>query len=300
VILRAALDVGVATHTGQRRNANEDDYLLVAPPKEAATTGELFAVADGIGGAPGGAEASRAALRALGAAFVAAPQVAADERMRAGFRAAAARVFELSREVPALRDMGTTLTAVNVLGDTAVVGHVGDSRALLVRRGEVHHLTTDHAVRHPDNYLTRCIGGGQPSEDPDIAQVVLESGDALVLLTDGVWSTVADEQVAQVLARTPAQAAATRLVDLANAAGGPDNATALVVGLRAEQALPPRDVALPREEAPPAADFSGVSRRLRPPRWPWFVLALAALGILAGVLRWLGWFDAVAWLRANW
>jgi len=299
VKLRADLLPGVATHPGLQRSGNEDDYLVLAAPGNAtADAGTLFAIADGMGGVVGGAEASRTALRALGAGLLAADAVAPADRMQAAFAVAAAAVHQLAREVPALRDMGTTLTAALVVGRHAVLGHVGDSRALLLRGGRLQQLTTDHAVREPDNYLTRCIGGGQGTVQPDWLAIDLQIGDRLVLLTDGVWSTVPPAELSQLLGQGEPQLAADRLVQAANHAGGPDNATALVVQLLAGGAEKAHEVALQREESSRAGELPG-GRGLLPPRWPWWLLLLAGLVVLLAAARALGGFDALQWLRAH-
>lgn len=283
------IEIGVATHTGVVRSSNEDDYLVMAPEEEAdgPARGRLLAVADGMGGVVGGAEASRAAVRALaGALLQAYSGQPTEERMAAGFGAACSRVYELSREMPALREMGTTLTAIHLADGRAVLGHVGDSRALLVRDGELRRLTTDHAVREADNYLTRCIGGGQATEEPDLETLELAAGDCLVLLTDGLWSTVGEDAIRDVVVRMRPQKAAEHLVRLANDAGGHDNSTVIIARLREpsdEARL--RELELPREEqrGPRRAVRSDGS--LTPPRWPWLVWALAVALGLAAVLR---------------
>lgn len=293
--------VGAATHTGSVRVNNEDDYLLgslVAPEPELL----LCAVADGMGGAAGGAEASRAALRALGAAVLDGASVqSADERLQAGFSAAAARVFEHTVLVPSLRDMGTTLTAVCFEPRRASVGHIGDTRLCRLRDGAWEVLTTDHAVRHPDNLLTRCIGGGQPDCVADRFGFDTRPGDRFVLLTDGVWSAVVDAELPRLVGRGEPQAVAEALVRAALAAGGPDNATAVVVEVRAVAAeAPPNEIDVPREERPDRGLGWSPAVSLRSPWWPWLLLAIAAVLTTLVVLR-LGFdFDGWVWLRSHW
>ena len=141
----ANVEVGVATHTGRVRRTNEDDFLLCAPPTDAemARGGWVVAIADGMGGAAGGAEASRTAGRAAVRPFLGAPDSNGNgtpplARMIEGFRSAATEVYTLSQENPNLRGMGTTLTVVNLLTDRMVLGHVGDTRCLLLRNGQLH------------------------------------------------------------------------------------------------------------------------------------------------------------------
>lgn len=293
--LPAGVDVGVATHTGLVRSANEDDYLVVALPPPAG--GLLLAVADGMGGVAGGGEASRAALRGLAASLLQSggePQA----RLAAGYAAASEAVRQLAQEVAALRDMGTTLTAVLLQDDGEALGHIGDSRALRLRGGELLQLTEDHALRQPHNYLTRCIGGGQQGEVPDLLPLPLQAGDRLVLLTDGVWNPVAPAALLAALQLPAPAAAAAALVQAALRAGGPDNATALVLDWR--PGLPARSVELPAAEALRAEGLARCGQRLPAGRWPWLLLLLLSLlAATAALLRWSGSFDVFAWFAAE-
>jgi serine/threonine protein phosphatase PrpC len=268
--------VGACSHPGQVRRHNEDDYLVGTLPGE---RGLLAAIADGMGGLAGGAEASRTALRALaGAVLDGGSDAPVDVRLRAGSVAAAARVQDAAAAVPALRDMGTTLTALCCAGDRLHLVHVGDTRAYRLRAGRCELLTEDHAVRQPDNLLTRCIGAGQPSLPLDEASLDLLAGDRLLLVSDGVWSVVAADEFGRLAALLPPQAAAEALVEAALRAGGPDNATAVVVEVAAAAAgAPLRDVDLPRHERPDDRQLWPSAGSLRPPRWPWWLLAAATV-----------------------
>jgi protein phosphatase len=291
----ARFRVGVATHTGLVRTANEDDYLLVAPPG-ARPVLLLAAVADGMGGVAGGTEASRSGLRGLAAGLLSAADVDLAAAVRSGFAGASERVAEQARLVPALHEMGTTLTALACARDTAVIGHVGDSRAYLLRLGRLERLTTDHAMQDQRNRLLRCIGGGQPPQDPDLIELALLDGDRLLLCSDGIWGVVDDLKVRELLSQRPAVAAAEGLVAAALAAGGPDNGTALVVDVVAAPADSlPVDVELSGEEV---TRLNALHRgtRLGPSRWPWLVLALAFVLMLLAVLRSVFGIDLLAHL----
>jgi protein phosphatase len=279
----ARFQVGACSHPGQVRSHNEDDYLVGTLPGERAL---LAAIADGMGGLAGGAEASRTALRALaGAVLDGGSDAPVDLRLRAGSVAAAARVRDAAAAVPALRDMGTTLTALCCADDRLHLVHVGDTRAYRLRGGGCEQLTEDHAVRQPDNLLTRCIGAGQPSLPLDEASLDLQVGDRLLLVSDGVWSVVAADEFGRLAALVPPQAAAEALVKAALRAGGPDNATAVVVEVASAAAAagaPLRDVDLPRHERPDERQLWPAARSLRPPHWPWWLLA-AAVVVVADV-----------------
>ena len=279
----ANLRVGVCSHTGLVRSNNEDDYLLGSLP----APGPFFAaIADGMGGLAGGAEASRTALRAAATVVLdAASKTAVAERLRGGFVAAGQRVFDASQAFPALRDMGTTLTAVCLGEDRAIVGHVGDTRLYRLRAGNLEVLTVDHAVREPDNLLTRCIGAGQATVEVDLAEFPLAAGDRFVLVSDGVWSVLPEASFARLVARGQAEAVAEALVAEALALGGPDNATAVVVDVVDVRPGPLREVALARDERPDAHAAWPRPTSLRAPAWPWLLWLVGAMLLAHAVLR---------------
>ncbi len=288
--------VGSATHTGSVRAHNEDDFLLGAVGEgEAALL--LGAVADGIGGAAGGAEASRAALRALGACVLDPGGGAPDERLAAGFRAAAARLHEQATLVPFLREMGTTMTVLALCGGRAFVGHVGDTRLYRWRRGRLEQCTEDHAAREPDNVLLRWLGGGRSDADADWKELGTQPGDRWILVSDGVWSVVPPVAFAAIAAKGSPQAAAEALVLGALDGGGPDNATAVVIDVVAGEAEA-SVVDLPAEERPRSRDRWPPPPSLRAPRWPWLLLCLALLAGAELALRELWGIDLLAMLGA--
>ena len=291
------IEVGAASHTGRVRSANEDDYLIYVPQdrEQLRNRGCLFVVADGMGGVTGGAEASRAAVRALASSFVqngGEPDSAHSgdgesmkDRLNSGFVAANRQVFELAKESPSLGGMGTTLTAANINGSRLVLGHIGDSRCLLLRDGRLAQLTEDHAVRDQDNYLTRCVGAGQKDVEADIAQHRLQVGDRIVLLTDGLWSMVGEEEIARTVRSNEPQVAAQELVREANRGGGPDNSTVLIVQVHSVDPNSGglRTVDLPSEELRQPPNLRPPQDSLVAPKWPWLLLALSlVLLALAG------------------
>lgn len=227
-----------ATDVGRVRTSNEDQYLLVEP---------LYAVADGMGGHAAGEVASEAAVDALREAFEANPS---SEGLVDAVRKANRAVWEQSRERSDQRGMGTTLTAVALVeedGDEVLaVAHVGDSRAYLLRDGELDQLTEDHSVpeelrragrlsaeeaaidsrRH---VLTRVLGVDAEVE-VDTFEVVPHRGDRFLLASDGLFGDVADEEIASILRhRTDPTRIAQDLVATAKDAGGADNITVVVI-----------------------------------------------------------------------
>ena len=228
------LGIGVATDIGRVREKNEDSYLVEEP---------LFAVADGMGGHKGGDVASQLALETIEG------KPAADLGQR--LRDANAAVFERSQTDRSVMGMGTTVTAVVVQGTSALFAHVGDSRAYLLRAGDLRQLTDDHtlvarmvktgeiteaeAEVHPHrSVLTRALGT-EPDVIVDEFDVALTDGDRLLLCSDGLTGMVTEEQIVAILSAAPdPQDAANRLVRAANRAGGVDNITVVVVDVEAE------------------------------------------------------------------
>lgn len=163
-----------------------------------------------------------------------------------GIRVANRRIFRLAQARDYLAGMGTTVTAVMVAGGQLYLGHVGDSRAYLIRKGAVYQLTEDHslvgelvkkgdlsrdeAMVHPQRHvLTRALGIERDTE-VDTGQQALEEGDRILLATDGITNLIRPEEMAQLAGPdTPLNTLVERLVDLANERGGPDNATAILV-----------------------------------------------------------------------
>jgi len=235
--------VGAATDTGRVRKVNEDAYWY---------DDRLLIVADGMGGHAAGEVAANVALNAARQAIAALePRVLpVEEMVRQAVAAANLEVYERSLRVPGLQGMGTTLTLVWIAGDRAVVGHVGDSRAYLVTKSGMVQLTQDHSVvaelvrsgglqasearLHPyRNVLTRALGAA-PQVEADVNSVRVEPGEALLLCTDGLTAVLQDEEIHKTLVEMddPTRCA-QRLVDLANARGGPDNITAVVALMEA-------------------------------------------------------------------
>jgi protein phosphatase len=216
---------------GRRRRRNEDSYV-VRPP--------LFAVADGMGGAQAGELASRIAVEAMGEESGS----SGEARVATLIREANRRVFARSHEDAAASGMGTTMTAALVGDDgTVTIGHVGDSRAYLLRSGRLEQLTEDHSLvaelvrsgrlsaeeaeSHPQrSVITRALGTDR-DVDVDVFTVRAEPGDLFLLCSDGLTTMVDDEEILSVVSerRGDLEATARDLVSRANRGGGEDNIT---------------------------------------------------------------------------
>lgn len=226
------------THVGRVREGNEDSVFPDEPGSSEGPT--VLMVADGMGGAVAGEVASRLAVEAASADP---PEEATpEERVLAANRA----VVDATREDPSLAGMGTTMTLVQLDADgRAEFAHVGDSRAYLLRSGELRLLTTDHtlvhelielgritpeeAEHHPHRHLiTRVLGLGPIGVDTFTLDV--EDGDRILLCSDGLNTMVSDFTIQQLLDTDQGvDPTAWALIEHANTAGGLDNTTVVVI-----------------------------------------------------------------------
>jgi len=229
------------TDTGRQRRANEDSHMARSP---------LFVVADGMGGAQAGEVASRIAVESFQGGL---PDESHPElELAALAQSANARIHELSHTHAEQAGMGTTLTAVYVGPEEVAIAHVGDSRAYCWRDGELLRLTDDHslvdelmrqgrltpeeAVEHPQrSVITRALGP-EGTVDVDTRSFRGRSQDVYLLCSDGLTTMLSEDEIAAVLSANPRlRDAGEALVEAANAAGGRDNIT--VVLLRLEEVL---------------------------------------------------------------
>jgi protein phosphatase len=230
-----------ASDTGKKRRRNEDSYV-VAPP--------LFAVADGMGGAQAGEVASKLAAAALEDTDSGSSK--GRERVVSLIQEANRRVYERAHADPATSGMGTTMTVALVEGQVVTIGHVGDSRAYLVRAGHLEQLTEDHslvnellksgklspqeAVTHPQrSVITRAVGT-DPDVDVDAFTVDALVGDVFLLCSDGLTDMVDDEDILDLVERNhdDLDRVAKSLVSAANRGGGEDNITVIAFTMTAE------------------------------------------------------------------
>jgi serine/threonine protein phosphatase PrpC len=232
------------TEIGLVREHNEDSVWPRHQNGSGLATGTahhsfVTAVADGMGGHVGGEVASQVAI-----------ETAADVEGDAVTRALAANLalIDTVRHRPRLAGMGTTLTIAVFSDDEVDIGHIGDSRAYLYRKGELSQITRDHslvaemmeagdltpedAAMHPyRSVITRALGLDH-SVDVDRFQIHLRDGDRLLLCTDGLTSMIEDDGISRILhANSNPAEAVSALVEAANAAGGFDNTSVVVVDL---------------------------------------------------------------------
>ncbi len=240
-------ETAAASDAGRTRRRNEDAYA-VEPP--------LFVVADGMGGARAGEVASRLAVAAF-REFHEADELEPEARLAAIVQEANRRIYERATADVNASGMGTTITAALVEGDQVAVGHVGDSRAYLLRESAFEQLTDDHSLvadlmrsgqltpeeaeAHPQrSVITRALGTDL-DVDVDTFSLELRPDDVFLLCSDGLTTMLSDEDIAELVAGRPTLAeAAKALVSAANRRGGEDNITVVLarVGSDREDTLP--------------------------------------------------------------
>ena len=291
---------GERTDVGRGRPENEDSLLVDLDDG-------LYAVADGMGGHRAGEVASATAIEALKTAYL------GGQRLDEAVVAANDAVFARAAEDAALRGMGTTLTAMALKDSTALLGHVGDSRAYLMRDGAVTQVTEDHSLveqlvregrlspeeaqNHPQRAIITRALGVDPDVQVDTYRLDLKPGDRLLICSDGLTNMLSDDTIAQTLRRhvDPQQAADT-LVDMANQAGGDDNITVVLVDALSDgsEAAAPTAIAEPEPEPaledtlPPAAEEPTARRGARGLRSAllWGLPIVAVIGIAIGAVGW--------------
>jgi len=273
--------VGVITDTGRKRRRNEDAYVCEPP---------LFAIADGMGGAQAGEVASRLAAAALKESD--ARTLGGEERISDLIQEANRRVYDRSITDPNTSGMGTTITVALVEDGNVAFGHVGDSRAYLIRGGRMEQVTEDHSLvnelmksgklsreeaeTHPQrSVITRALGT-DPDVDADTFTIEAKSGDVFLLCSDGLTDMVGEREILELveLNRQDIDAALKSLVKAANRSGGEDNITVVAFEIAESQVLthdgetrenvvppPPRDEedTLTEADAVPAVDTAVVS-----------------------------------------
>jgi serine/threonine protein phosphatase PrpC len=249
--------VAAVTDPGRTRRHNEDAYVIDPP---------LFAIADGMGGAQAGEVASRLATAALKEGGA---NGGGERRIADLIQQANRRVYDRSSSDPNTSGMGTTITVALVEDDQVAFGHVGDSRAYLIRDAQMEQLTEDHSLvnellktgklspeeaeTHPQrSVITRALGT-DPDVDVDTFSVRAESGDLFLLCSDGLTDMVSEDSILDVVERNrdDIEGALRALVKAANRGGGQDNITVVAFEIAAGVLASDGDT---REQALPVAE----------------------------------------------
>lgn len=290
--VRLRIRSGAASSVGRVRAENQDAWAAtifdIRDDASADAPLGVFLVADGMGGEAHGEIASRLVARVVTAEMArrfleprtawpalaiftaaaddatTAPQLPLAQTLEQAVKEANRRTRAFGARLNATT--GSTVTALAVAGARAALAHLGDSRAYLLRDGQLLQLTEDHslvarleAMRHPllddpsfmvpRSVLYRSIGQ-EDDTSPDMLQFVLAPGDRLALCSDGLWDELSSERIGQTLGEAPdPDSCATELVALANASGGHDNSTAVVLFVYAEPFDQPIGGAAPEDLA---------------------------------------------------
>lgn len=245
------LEVGSATDAGRIRPKNEDyiRYEVPTDPLLHGSRGSLFVVADGVGGAGGGAVASAEAAHTVAQEYYLNLRGDPGRALRRAIEHANLHVYNLRKGHPAFSGMQTTLTALAVREGRYWLGHVGDSKAFLLRDGGLEQLTRDHTLvqemrrlglvdsagagRHPHRHLLTRTVGGDILVAVDLKSGAARERDCFILATDGLFEHLGPEDVRAAFTNYPANypldAAAESCVQEANRRGGFDNLTVLAV-----------------------------------------------------------------------
>jgi len=252
--LALPLEVWGATDKGREREGNEDaiyphsgsDTFPFKPgAQRLVQKGQLIVVADGVGGAQAGREASQWAIRGAVERYydLSGPDVGAD--LRTAVEHANASLFQYLQNTHT-PEAGSTMVAAVIHGNVLYVANVGDSRAYLIRNGGITRLTRDHTLTQrkidqgliqpdqaeldPDrSVLTRSLGAGPTVQVDLFPPLQLAQGDMVLLCSDGLADMVSDEEVARLVAGSSPKRAAQRLIATANRRGGFDNISVIVV-----------------------------------------------------------------------
>jgi PPM family protein phosphatase len=246
------IEVAGQTDVGRKRSHNEDNFAIYSEFG-------LYVVADGMGGHASGEVASQMAVETLRDFFfntsddpertwpykMDRSKGYEENRLITGVKLSNLRIYETAQKNSKQRGMGTTICALFAVEDGIYVAHVGDSRAYRIRSGKIEQLTEDHSLLNdykkmkkltPEeienfphkNVIVRALGMKETVK-VDTRFEVPEPGDTLLLCSDGLCGPVTDEQMLDVVTKTPDLPSATRaLIDAANANGGPDNITCVL------------------------------------------------------------------------
>ena len=283
------LEHAAISDVGLRRSNNQDSYAvaLAGSPEAWARRGHLFMVADGMGAHAAGELASKMATDTVPHTYQKLAEEPPPGAIRQAIEDANGRIHTRGQANLDFRGMGTTTSALVLLPEGAIVGHVGDSRVYRVRDNRIEQLSFDHSlvwemmaagkIREqevpsyiPKNIITRSLGPSAQVQVDLEGPFPLAPGDTFLLCSDGLSGQVSDEELGVLLGALPPRESAQTLVDLANLRGGPDNITVIVVRVARIPAAP--------ASAPIPLRSGGSPRPIHP--LAWVVLGVLALATL--------------------
>ncbi|MGO8947481.1 MAG: Stp1/IreP family PP2C-type Ser/Thr phosphatase [Ktedonobacterales bacterium] len=252
--LQLRLDVGQRTDIGQIRSTNEDQLISVVPEdlQLLQDKGSLFVVADGLGGHNRGEVASALTIKEVRDSYYHDLQSDIPMALQRAIKQANTAVYqanEMERAGGASGfSMGTTCVAAVLHDQMLYAANVGDSRVYILRQGQLRQVTRDHSMvaqlvergeitpaeartHEKRNQIYRALGG--PEVEVDLFTEPVQEGDTLILCTDGLWAVLEEKELSAIIEQYDPEDSVQHLIAQANAAGGPDNVTALVVRVSA-------------------------------------------------------------------
>lgn len=256
--IRDDVELGQHSHVGMARTENQDFFGYWEPDDDRVfdLRGRLAVVCDGMGGHSGGEIASRMAVKAIIEAYTNSTEENVSEALRASIESANRTVHGEGVRLKELAGMGTTVTAVVQRRDMVYFGQVGDSRAYLIRGGQMKQMTKDHSLvqqlvdeglleesemeNHPDkNVILRSLGV-KPEVEVDVSHIPVAPGDTFLICSDGLSGLVTNAEMIETFNKLSADGKSLRaiceeLVNMANAAGGHDNITVQLLQVRATE-----------------------------------------------------------------
>ncbi len=298
---------GAQSDLGRKREVNQDCYGITES-LDLDQSGRLLIVCDGMGGHMAGEVASRLGVHVFLAHYYTTEQADRRARLTSALAAANEQIYERGRGT-----MGTTSVVALLLGEQLHIANVGDSRAYLLRNGQIQQLSQDHSfvaeqvaaglltpeqarVSAHRNMITRALGHQANVQIDLFPPIALQPGDSVILSTDGMHGLIEDNEIAGIVSTLLPEEAVQHLVALANERGGTDNITVLVAQiLPSEEALDapaarsgPITQPLPEMPTPPAPSATHERRLTR----RGLLLALATLLLLVTVGVVAAWFPA--------
>ncbi|MBL4847752.1 MAG: Stp1/IreP family PP2C-type Ser/Thr phosphatase [Planctomycetes bacterium] len=246
--IREDVELGQHSHVGMTRTENQDffGYWESDDDREFDLRGRLAVVCDGMGGHSGGEIASRMAVEAIIDSYKGATQDNVSEALRASIESANHTVYSEGVRLKELAGMGTTVTALVQRRGMVYFGQVGDSRAYLIRGGQMKQMTKDHSLvqqlvdeglleesemeNHPDkNVILRSLGV-KPEVEVDVSHIPIAKGDTFLICSDGLSGLISNDEMLEIYTKGEKSGKSLRgiceeMIDGANAAGGHDNST---------------------------------------------------------------------------
>lgn len=240
------MEIAVLTDIGQIRSINQDSFGIFAKAPICDKKGKIFIVADGMGGHAAGDLASKMAVEhIIERYYLLDGNNSIDKNLEISIKQSNKYIFEKASTDASRKGMGSTITAIVLRGDKGIIANVGDSRTYLIRGGKITQITFDHswvaeqirngvltveqARNHPNrNVITRALGIAEETE-VDLFNLDLRKNDIIVLCSDGLYSSVDDEEIRHIALGNSTQLTCRKLVDLANKRGGKDNITVMIL-----------------------------------------------------------------------